>query len=46
MVVERVLEKKKKKSVNERKFGFISEKGIIDVVSSLRRLQEEHHAKG
>ena len=31
-------------SVDEIQFGFMPEKGTIDAVSILRRMQEEHHA--
>ena len=46
-VVERVLEKRLSGivSVDEMQFGFMSEKGTIDAVSMLRRMQEEYHAK-
>ena len=46
--VERVLEKRLGRivSVDELKFGFMPESGIIDAVFILRRLQEEYHAKG
>ena len=33
-------------SVDEMKFGFMSEKGTIDAVFILRRMQEEYHAEG
>ena len=33
-------------TVNEVQFGFIPESGAIDSVFTLRRLQEEYHAKG
>ena len=33
-------------SVDEMQFGFTSERGTIDAVFILRRMQEEHHAKG
>ena len=33
-------------TINEMQFGFIPERGMIDAVSILRRLQEEYHAKG
>ena len=33
-------------SVDEMQFGFMPESGTIDVIFILRRLQEEHHAKG
>ena len=46
-VVERVLEKRlcRAVTVDEMKFGFIHERGTIDAVLILRRLQEEYHAK-
>ena len=34
------------KSNIEVQFGFMSERGTIDAVLILRRLQEEYHAKG
>ena len=45
--VERVLEKRINKivTVDEMKFDFMPEKGIIDAVVLLTSLQEEHHAK-
>ena len=33
-------------SVDEMQFGFMPERGIIDAVFILRRIQEEFHAKG
>ena len=33
-------------SVDEMQFGFTSERGTIDAVFILRRMQEEYHAKG
>ena len=33
-------------SVNEMQFGFMPERGKIDAVFILRRMQEEYHAKG
>ena len=33
-------------SVDEKQFGFMPERGTIDAVFILRRLQEEYHAKG
>ena len=33
-------------TVNEIQAGFMYERGTIDAVSILRRMQEEHHAKG
>ena len=47
-VVERVLAKRfcRIMSVYEMQFGFMPERGTIDVVFILRRLQEEHNAKG
>ena len=46
-VVERVLEKRLHRivTVNELLFRFMPERGIIDAVFILRRLQEEYHAK-
>ena len=46
-VVERVLEKGLYRivSVDERQFGFMSERGAIDAIFILRRMQEEYHAK-
>ena len=32
--------------VDEMQFGFMPERGTIDAVFILRRIQEEHHAKG
>ena len=47
-VVERVLEKGLHKivTVDEMQFGFISERGTIDAVFILRRMQEENFANG
>ena len=47
-VVERVLEKRLciMVSVGVRQFGFMSERGTIDAVLILRRMQEDYHAKG
>ena len=47
-VVERVLEKRLCgiMPVDEMQFGFMPERGTIDAVFILRRLQEEYHAKG
>ena len=47
-VVERVFEKRLRiiVSFDEMQFGFIPERGTIDAVSMLRRMQEEYHAKG
>ena len=47
-VMERVLEKRLCRivSVDETQFGFMPERGIIDAVFILRRMQEEYHAKG
>ena len=47
-VMERLLEKRLHiiVTVEEMQFGFMPERGIIDVVFILRRLQEEYHAKG
>ena len=46
-VVERVLEKRIRRivSVNEMNFGFMPERGSIDAVFILRRMQEKYHAK-
>ena len=46
-MVERVLEKRLHKTVtvDEMKFGFMPERGIIDDVSMFKRMQEEYHAK-
>ena len=33
-------------TVDEMQFGFMPERGTIDAVFILSRLQEEHHAKG
>ena len=33
-------------TVDEMQFGFMPDRGTIDAVLILRRLQEEHHAKG
>ena len=33
-------------SVDEVQFGFMSERGTIDFVFILRRMQEEYHGKG
>ena len=47
-MVERVLEKRLNRivSVDEIQFGFTLERGTIDAVFILRRMQEEYHAKG
>ena len=47
-VVERVLKKRHSRIVSgdEMQFGFMSERGTINVVFILRRMQEEYHAKG
>ena len=47
-VVEMVLEKMLRRivSVHEMKFGLMPVRGTIDVVFILRRMQEEHNAKG
>ena len=47
-VVERVLEKRLRSIVffDEMQFGLMSERGTIDAVFILRRMQEEYHAKG
>ena len=46
-VVERVLEKRLRRivSVDEMQFGFMPERGTIDAVFIMRRMQEEYHAK-
>ena len=48
MVVERVLEKRLHRivSVDEMQFGSMSERGTVDAVFILRRVQEEYHARG
>ena len=33
-------------TVDEMQFGFMPERGTIDAVLILRRMHEEHHAKG
>ena len=45
-VVERVLEKRLSRimSVDEMQFGFMTERGRIDAVFIMRRMQEEYHA--
>ena len=47
-VVERVLEKRLCSIVtfDEMKYGFMPERGTINAVFILRRMQEEYHAKG
>ena len=47
-VVERVLEKRLCRivSVDEMQFSFMPERGTINAVFMLRRMQEEYHAKG
>ena len=47
-VEERVFEKRLSRivSVDEMQFGFMPERGAIDAVFILRRMQEEYHAKG
>ena len=47
-VVERVLEKTLHcmLSIDEMQFGFMHERGTIDAVFILRRMQEEYQAKG
>ena len=46
-VVERVLKRLYRiMTISEMQFGFMPERAIIDDVFSLRRLQEEYHAKG
>ena len=46
-VVERVFEKRHQTivSVNEMQFGSMPQRGRIDDVLILRKMQEEHHAK-
>ena len=46
-VVERLMEKNPCGivSVDEMQFGFMPERGTIDAVFILRRMQEEYHAK-
>ena len=46
-VLERVLEKRfcRIVSVGELQIGFLPERGTIDAVFILRRMQEEYHAK-
>ena len=47
-MVERVLEKMVHRivSVDGKQFGIMPERGTIDAVIILRRMQEEYHAKG
>ena len=47
-MVEIVLENRLSRIVyvDEMQFGFMPERGTIDAVFILRRLQEEYHAKG
>ena len=47
-VVKRVLEKRLHRivSVDEMQFGYMPERGTIDAVFILRRMQEEYHVKG
>ena len=47
-VVERVFEKRIHRivTVDEMQIGFMPERGTIDAVFILRRMQEEYHAKG
>ena len=47
-MVERVLEKILCRivSVDDMQFGYIPERGTIDAVFILKRMQEEYHAKG
>ena len=47
-VVKRVFEKSLYRivAVNEMQFGFMPERGTIDAVFILRRMQEEHYARG
>ena len=46
-VVERVMEKRQSRivSVDEMQFGSMPERGSIDAVFIVRRMQEEYHAK-
>ena len=48
MVVERVLQKRPHRiiTVDEMQFGFMHERGTIDVVLILRKMQDEYHEKG
>ena len=48
MAVERVFLNRLRRivSIYEMQFGFMSERGTIDAVFILRRMQEEYHAKG
>ena len=47
-VVERVLGKRLSKivSLDEAQFGFMPERGTIDAIFILRRMQDEYHAEG
>ena len=45
-VVERCLKKALLNTVDEMQFGYLPERGTIDVVFILRRMQEEYNAKG
>ena len=47
-MVEKVLEKRFHKILpaDEMQFGFMSDRGTFDAVITLRRMQEEYHAKG
>ena len=47
-VVERVLEKRLCRivTVDDMQFGFMPERGTIEAVFILRRLQEEYHDEG
>ena len=47
-VVERVFKKRLHRivSVDEMQLGFMNERGTIDAVFILRRMQEEYYAKG
>ena len=46
--MKRVLEKRLHRivTVNEMLYGFMPERGAVDAVFILRKLQEEYHAKG
>ena len=47
-MVERVLEKRFRRlvTIDEIQLGLMSERGTVDVVLIMRRLQEEYYAKG
>ena len=46
-VVEMVLEKRLQRIANaDMQFGYMPERGTIDAIFVLRRMQEEYHAKG